>query len=83
MARVTRLEKGFMRTKDVKNLGWFFRKARTTPIERFDMWRQRSLRGVVVTIHDKDGNTASIKLAPKGVIGRAEGERGGYDWTLI
>lgn len=38
MARVTHFHKGLMRVKNVKNLGWFFRKARTTPVRRFELY---------------------------------------------
>ncbi len=47
------------------------------------MKRQRSLRGVRVTLHGSDGSTGHIQLSPRGVIGRAEGDHGGgYDWVL-
>jgi hypothetical protein len=89
MARVTFVKSGRQHVRNVKNLGWFFKQARTVEITRFDMWksndgwemfvdfadgktfqthyadltvfkhfmgRQRSLRGVVVTIHDSNGD---------------------------
>jgi hypothetical protein len=47
------------------------------------MKKQRSLRGVIVTLHDREGGTARIRLAKEGMIGRAEGDLGGkYDWEL-
>ena len=40
MASVVRkIRPGVTQRFVVKNLGWFFRKARTTVIEKFDMWQ--------------------------------------------
>jgi len=39
-ARVTKtVRPGVFQVRDVKNLGWFFRKARQTVIDRFDLWQ--------------------------------------------
>lgn len=102
MATITRMKAGKMQSRTVKNLGWFFKHARTTEITHFSMresndgwemfvdfadgWsyhthyasfevfkrtmeRQRSLRGVPITIVDRDGGSATVTLQSRGVIG--------------
>lgn len=42
MATITKMEKGIQHQRSVKNLGWFFRHARSTVIEKFDMWESNT-----------------------------------------
>ncbi len=39
MATITRMKGGFQQQRKVKNLGWFFKHARSTAIEKFDLWQ--------------------------------------------
>lgn len=67
MARVIkRVRPGVTKSIDVKNLGWFFHKARRTIIDRFDMWQSND--GWEMFVDFADGDVFQTHYASRSVF---------------